>query len=418
MPKTPRVVLLKQIKIDGKWRHARALFDTKGRVRRDRVRVGGQDELHPEGSYLIEWWEGGKRRLEPVGADAQDAAEKARIKQAELSAVRHGIMPASPPVAPVVEVAPQRTTLTQALDAYKEYIQYHRSLRTFRTYRPILDSFKEFCSKTYIDDVEREDLLEFATHLKKEGQQGKSIYNKLVVLSQVMKQHGRPKLLLAADWPSFVETVRPIYENAELANLFNACTRSEEVRFKFYLMSGFRDAEVRFATWRDVDFKHMAVRVTAKLHWGFHPKNWEEREVPVPQKLIEMLADFRPANAAPDDPLFPSTTGRPDGAMLEKLKAVAYRGKLNCKHCVVSHKLEDGTVKINRCAEGPYCGRWFLHKFRHTYATRHLQDGIDIRTLQQWMGHRDIASTMVYLKGLRNSDVQARINKGSLAAFA
>jgi integrase len=83
--------------------------------------------------------------------------------------------------------------------------------------------------------------------------------------------------------------------------------------------------------------------------------------------------------------------------MLEKLKAVAYRGKLNCGHCAVSHKLEDGTVKINRCAEGAYCGRWFLHKFRHTYATRHLQDGIDIRTLQQWMGHRDIASTMVYL---------------------
>jgi integrase len=112
--------------------------------------------------------------------------------------------------------------------------------------------------------------------------------------------------LLAADWPSFVETVRQIYENAELANLFNACTRSEEVRFKFYLMSGFRDAEGRFATWHDVDFKHMAVRVKAKLHWGFHPENWQEREVPVPQKLIEMLADFRPANAAPDEPLFPS----------------------------------------------------------------------------------------------------------------
>ncbi|MGO8950143.1 MAG: hypothetical protein ACLQUY_21300, partial [Ktedonobacterales bacterium] len=26
------------------------------------------------------------------------------------------------------------------------------------------------------------------------------------------------------------------------------------------------------------------------------------------------------------------------------------------------------------------------------HATRHLQDGIDIRTLQGWMGHRDIAS--------------------------
>ena len=138
----------------------------------------------------------------------------------------------------------------------------------------------------------------------------------------------------------------------------------------------------------------------------------------MPQKLIAMLEKFRPATAGPDDPLFPSATGRPDGAMLEKLKAVAYRAKLNCGHCKVTHKLDDGAVRINRCVEGPYCTRWFLHKFRHTYATRHLQDGIDIRTLQQWMGHRDIASTMVYLKGVRNKDIQARINKGSLASFA
>ena len=57
-------------------------------------------------------------------------------------------------------------------------------------------------------------------------------------------------------------------------------------------------------------------------------------------------------------------------------------------------------------------------KLRHTFATRHLQDGIDIRTLQEWMGHRDLASTMVYLKGARNRDVQALINAGSLASFA
>jgi integrase len=203
-----------------------------------------------------------------------------------------------------------------------------------------------------------------------------------------------------------------------LAKPFRAYTKTEEVWFKFYLMSGFRDAEGRFVTWRDVDFKRMAVRVTAKPHWGFHPKNWEEREVPVPQKLIVLLKAFRSTNATPDDPVFPSATGRPDGAILEKLKAAAFCGELNCGHCAVVHKLEDGTSKVNRCAEGAYCGRWFLHKFRHTYATRNLQDGIDIRTLQQWMGHRDIASTMVYLEGVRNSDVQARINKGSLAAFA
>lgn len=414
MPRFSRVKLFKQVKINDKWALAAVLFDTKGRVRKDRVVVNGQEENHPEGSYFIEWWDRGQRHREAVGPHAQDAAEKARIKQAELAAAQNGIIP-QPQIA---EATPERKTLAAALDAYKDYVQYHRSLRTFRTYRPILESFKNFCMKKYVDEVERQDFIDFATQCMKEGQKGKSIYNKLVVLSQVMKQYGRSKLLNTSDWPKFVETVRPIYEDAELKKLFEACTLAEEVRFKFYLMSGFRDAEGRFVTWRDVDFKHMAVRVTAKPHWGFHPKNWEEREVPVPEKLIELLKDFRPAKAGADDPVFPSETGKPDGAMLEKLKAVAFRAELNCKHCVVTHKLKGGKTKVNRCAEGAYCGRWFLHKFRHTYATRHLQDGIDIRTLQQWMGHRDIASTMVYLKGVRNRDIQARINKGSLAAFA
>jgi len=46
-------------------------------------------------------------------------------------------------------------------------------------------------------------------------------------------------------------------------------------------------------------------------------------------------------------------------------------------------------------------------------------DGIDIRTLASNGWDTAISpSTMVYLKGVRNSDVQVRINKGSLAAFA
>jgi hypothetical protein len=71
----------------------------------------------------------------------------------------------------------------------------------------------------------------------KQGQKGRNIYNKLVVLSQVMKQHGRPKLLKTSDWPKFVETVRPIYKDFDLARLFKACTPFEEVRFKFYLVA-------------------------------------------------------------------------------------------------------------------------------------------------------------------------------------
>lgn len=81
------------------------------------------------------------------------------------------------------------------------------------------------------------------------------------------------------------------------------CAPPQLARYKFYLMSGFRDAEGRFVTWRDVDFRHSAVRVIAKPHWGFHPKNWEERDVPGPQKLIALLTKCKPANTGPDDPV-------------------------------------------------------------------------------------------------------------------
>ncbi|MGA8232263.1 MAG: site-specific integrase [Candidatus Acidiferrales bacterium] len=206
MPSIPRVRLLKQIKIDGKWARVPALYDNKGRIRRDHVRVNGTDEVHPEGSYCIEFWDHGKRRRDSAGPDAFAAAEKARIKDAEISAIRHGIIP--PPAAPAPE--PERTTVADAVKSYTEYIQYHRSLRTFRTYRPMLATFRDFCSRTYIDEVTREDLLAFGTACLKQGQKGKSIYNKLVVVSQFLKHYGRPKLLQSADWPSFVATVRPI----------------------------------------------------------------------------------------------------------------------------------------------------------------------------------------------------------------
>ncbi len=179
MPKLPHVTLLKQVKINNKWRHARALFDSKGRVRRDRVRVNGKDESHPEGSYFIEWWDQGNRHCIPAGADAQDAADKARVKEAQLTAERNGIIAPTPKPEP----KPERTALTSALDEYVEYVRYHRSLRTYRTYRPILQSFKKFCTKAHVDEVERDDLLAFATDCTKQGQQGKSVYNKLVPLT-------------------------------------------------------------------------------------------------------------------------------------------------------------------------------------------------------------------------------------------
>jgi site-specific recombinase XerD len=60
------------------------------------------------------------------------------------------------------------------------------------------------------------------------------------------------------------------------------------------------------------------------------------------------------------------------------------------------------------------------HTFRHSYATHLLEAGVGIREVQEYMGHANIASTIIYLHLTKQGQKKSikRINqlmKGSLS---
>jgi len=57
-----------------------------------------------------------------------------------------------------------------------------------------------------------------------------------------------------------------------------------------------------------------------------------------------------------------------------------------------------------------------LKTFRSTYATRMLRSGFDVRTVQHWMGHKSLETTMRYL--VPATDVRLRLEQVEIPGVA
>jgi integrase/recombinase XerD len=372
------VNITKRVQTSKGMRYCQVVLSGNSRIKPDLVLVAGREERHPEGAYYLEWREGTKRIRLSVGNDAADAGAKRLRKEAQLNAINHGL---------AVEDQNGNRSVAGAVVEYLEETKLSKKPKTLAAYRTTLAYFTESCRKLNLEDVDRKDLLKFTAFLRDEkGQSPRSVYNKFENLMAFLKAQGIRGLVGKNDWPRFVEEEPEIYEREELDKLFAACDAEEQLWFEFFLMTGMREQEAMFTYWSDVNFSAGTVRVSHKPDRGWTPKAYKEREIPIPEKLVKNLKAWKAKSDKTCGLVFPTAGCNPKLDFLDCLKAAAESAKLD---------------KDN----------FWLHKFRATFATWALWAGVDLRTVQEWLGHKDMESTMRYLKPARNQTVRGKVNE-------
>ena len=259
------------------------MLSANGRVKPDVVVVNGKEERHQEGAYYLEWREGSKRVRLSVGKDPADAGARRQRKEAELNALNNG-----------VTVAPDgqngHRSLAAAVTDFLDETKLTKKPKTHSAYSTALNYFLESCPKLHVEDVDRKDLLKFSGYLRDEkGQAPRSVCNKFENVMTFLKAQGIRGLAGKNDWPRFVEEEPEVYEKEELDTLFAKCDAKERLWFEFFLMTGMREQEVMHCSWADINLSRGTVTVRFKPEYGFSPKNYKEREIPIPAKLVTAL---------------------------------------------------------------------------------------------------------------------------------
>jgi integrase len=162
------------------------------------------------------------------------------------------------------------------------------------------------------------------------------------------------------------------------ANALRCVYRLDRVLYLTAALTGLRQGELLGLRWRDIDWT--AARIRVRRAWvrgemGTPKSKRSSRSVPMAQGLARELRAHYDLSAyqADDDLVF----AHPDtGAPLDRSKLLK-RFKTAAKRAGLGSEVR-------------------FHDLRHTFGTRMAAAGTPMRTLQEWMGHRDFKTTLTY----------------------
>lgn len=247
-----------------------------------------------------------------------------------------------------------------------------------------------FANKT-LDTIRHEDVADLVAVLEGKGLSPKSIHNYIGTLSALLNYAKGPQRRWAASNPCDGVELPGVPEHDEVRFLdeaeWEAVLRHvqpggyQALDRAFYLtaiMAGLRHGELIALRWRDVDW--LAARIRIRQNWVLGefdtPKSRRgSRSVPMADRLAGELDRLYKASGDPDE----DTLVYPDPVTGDPLDKAAnlrrYRKTLKAAALDQTHN---------------------LHGLRHTFGTRMAAAGVPMRTLQEWMGHRDISTTERY----------------------
>jgi site-specific recombinase XerD len=217
------------------------------------------------------------------------------------------------------------------------------------------------------DQLTAEDLRAFPLHLRDQGAPWNT-FNQIVCGLRFFYHVtlGRPDLVTMIPYSRRAKTLPSVLSPEEVARLLAALP---DDRYRLLVQTayacGLRLSEVLHLRVGDIDSRRRVLHVR-------QAKGRKDRLVPLPAGLLEALRAYW-RRYRPRDWLFPGLrTGRP---------------------------LHPGAVQrlFHRAVQG--CGfgrRVSFHTLRHSYATHLLEAGVDLVTLQQVLGHRDLKTTAGY----------------------